>query len=70
MTDYQKPQPPRGAKPFLGVGIFLLTLQVLCSVCERHHWGLAIVGALLATGVWGYWEWQAQRERRSEGWLA
>lgn len=70
MREQGKPEPPRGARPFLGAGIFLLTLQVLCSVCERHHWGLAVVGALLATGVWGYGEWQALRRERQQGWQA
>ncbi|EIK97031.1 hypothetical protein PMM47T1_07816 [Pseudomonas sp. M47T1] len=70
MKDYDTPPPPRGARPFLGAGIFLLTLQVLCSICERHHWGLAVVGALLATGVWAYAEWQAVREQRNQGWQA
>ncbi|WAH56163.1 hypothetical protein LZ023_24460 [Pseudomonas silvicola] len=70
MTDHHSPPPPRGARPFLGAGIFLGTLQVLCSICERHHWGLAVVGALLATGVWACHEWQQHRRQMPRGWLA
>ncbi|MGY4495036.1 hypothetical protein [Pseudomonas sp. TE3610] len=70
MNGQEKSQPPRGARPFLGAGIFLLTLQVLCSLCERHHWGLAVVGALLVTGIWGYSEWQTVRQQSTQGWQA
>jgi len=70
MTDHKPSQPPRGAKPFLGAGIFLMTLQVLCSLCAPHYWGIAVVGALLATVGWAYGDWLKRRKLSEQGWLA